>query len=147
MAVFRRRILGLNLFVILIGSVTIYLFAQPTPTNQNQESPRIDQASGYEVLAKGVVGSRPFQVQFQSAPLRLEFRNLVMGLGDAEAIPVPTNILMELRQGGVTTVINKESHERHQGDFWAVGKGDSLSIKNPGQVAVIRAIYIFEETR
>src|SRR5713101_6652111 len=113
---FRHRFLFLIMVAAFIGTVAIYLFAQPqAQTNENQNA-RIDQASGYEVLAKGVVASRPFQVQFQSAPLRLDFRNLVIGPGETEGIPVPTNFLMELRQGGATTTINRETRERRQGD-------------------------------
>ena len=145
---FRHRSHWLAGGLALAGWWAAHLFAQQrAQTNQARENAQKDQGSGYDVVAKGVAGSRPFPVQFKSAPLRLEFRNLVMGRGDTEAIPVPTSILMELRQGGVNTTINQESHERHQGDFWAVEKGASLSIKNPGEVAVIRAIYIFEGSR
>jgi len=114
-----------------------HLFAQqPVQTNQT-----------YEVLAKGVVGSPPLQVQFTSAPLRLDLRNLIMGRGQTESIPVPTSILMELRQGGVTTTINQQQQERRQGDLWVVEQGSALTMQNPGEVAVIRAIYIFEGNR
>ncbi len=122
--------------------VAIPSHAQSTTTSSPQA-----QASDYEILAKGVAGSRPFQVPFKSAPLRLEFRNLVMGHGESERLQLPTRVLMELREGGVTTTINQEKHERRQGDFWVVEKGNSLTIGNPGQVAVIRAIYIFEGAR
>jgi hypothetical protein len=101
----------------------------------------------YELIAKGVAGSLPLRVQFKSAPLRLEFRNLVVGRGESEPVPVPTTILMELRQGGVTATINGQKHERHQGDFWVVEKGGSLTIQNLEGVAVIRGIYIFEGNR
>lgn len=98
----------------------------------------------YEVLVKGVAASRAAEIQFQTTPVRLEIRNLAMGHGQTDAIPVPTQILMELRQGSVISSINQEKRERKQGDFWVVEKGSALTLQNPGEVAVIRAIYIFE---
>jgi len=145
---FRRRLQGLSFIVVFTGFAAILLFAQTqTQTNQNQGNARPEQPAAYEVLAKGVVGTPPFRVQFESAPLTLEFRNLVMGRGESETIPVPTNILMELRQGGVATIINQQSVERRQGDFWVVEKGSSLSLKNSGEAAVVRAIYILEANK
>ena len=142
----RRLPIRLAAVLACVGLLGIYLYArqQNARANQGQENAQADRESGYEVLAKGVVSSRPFPVQFRSAPLRLEFRNLIMGRGESEPITAPTNILMELREGGVTTTINQQASERRQGDFWVVEKGSSLLIKNPGEVAVIRAIYMFE---
>ena len=105
------------------------------------------QTSAYELVTKGVVGSSVLRVQFKTAPLRLEIRNLVMGRGETEAIPIPTRILLEVRQGAVTTTINQEQQGRSQGDFWVVDKGSSFTMQNSGEVAVIRAIYIFEGSR
>jgi hypothetical protein len=104
-------------------------------------------AGGYETLVKGVAASRALPVQFETAPVKVEFRNLVLGPGESEPIPAPTVIWMELRLGTVVTTINKESLERRPGDFWTVDKGASLTIKNPSEVAVIRAIYVSESGR
>lgn len=101
----------------------------------------------WELLAKGVVSSAAFQVQFKSAALRLEIRNLIMGRGETESIPTPSRVLLEVRQGGVTTTINQEKLSRSQGDFWVVDKGSIFTIQNFGEVAVLRAIYIFEGSR
>jgi len=98
-------------------------------------------------LAKGVVSSAPFQVQFKSAALRLEIRNLIMGRGETESIPAPTRILLEVRQGAVTATINREKQSWSQGDFWVVDKGSSFTIQNSGEVAVLRATYILEGSR
>lgn len=66
-----------------------------------------------------------------------------MGHSKAANVPTPTDIVMELREGAVTTTINGQKQERTLGDFWSVGKGASLSIESPGQVAVIRAVYVY----
>ncbi len=130
---------------ILFSSAAIFLGLGSGQTNQAEE----ERASPpqYESLVKGIAASSPLQVQFKSAPLRLEIRNLVMGRGTTEAIPIPARILMELRQGAVTTTINEQKHGWRQGDFWVVEKGSSMTIQNPGEVAVIRAIYIYEGKR
>jgi hypothetical protein len=135
-----RRGLWIPLAAIATSIAISLVFGQQKP--KTAERP-----SEYELVAKGVAGSSPLQVQFKSAPLRLEFRNLVMGRGESEAIPVPTTTLMELRQGGITITVNGQKEERRQGDFWVVEKGSALTIQNPGEVAVIRAIYIFEGNR
>jgi hypothetical protein len=141
------KVLALSLMfataaTVVVGSPWIQ---QPAPAAQVIQSQQ--DTSLYQVLVKGIAASRPFRVQFKSAPLRLEFRNLVMGRGNSDSIPVPTRILMELRLGGVTTVINGERRERRQGEFWVVEKGSSLRFQAPGEVATIRAIYIFEGER
>lgn len=133
----------------LLGALTtcLLLLAQ-----QQAQSPQPKEAenrpdSTYQLLAKGVVGSAPLQFQFKAAPLRLDIRNLVMGRGQTEAIPTPTRMLLELRQGGVTTTINQETLSRNHGDFWVVEKGSTFTIQNSGEAAVLRAIYIFEGSR
>ncbi len=124
--------------------VALLIFGAVDLRSQGNRETQTSQSAKYEVLTKGLVASRPFAVQFKSAPLRLEIRNLVMGRGDARDVPTPTTILMELRGGTVTTGVKGEMRERHQGEFWTVEKESSLTIRNPGEVAVIRAIYIFE---
>jgi hypothetical protein len=146
MATFRSRFLFPFTSLLLVGWLAFQLLARG---NSQTEPPKgeSEQESPYEVVAKGIVGTRPFQVQFKSAPLMLEIRNLVVGRGETEAIPTPTRILLELRQGAVATTINGNKHDWRQGDFWLVEKGSSLTIQNPGEVAVLRAIYILEGHR
>jgi|SRR5581483_7839891 len=140
-----RRLL---LALLLVGSIATYLlFAQETAQSPEAKDTENRPTSTYELLTKGMVGSAPFQIQFKSAPLRLDIRNLIMGRGQTEAIPTPARMLLELRQGGITTTINQEKVERSQGDFWVVDKGCTFTIQNPGEVAVVRAIYIFEGSR
>ncbi len=127
----------------LIAAGNILLGQEKAAGKQSQKEEN-RQPAAYEVLAKGVVGSAPFQVQFKSAALRLEIRNLIMGRGETESIPTPTRMLLEVRQGAVTTSINQEKQTRNQGDFWVVEKGSSFTAQNSGEVGVLRAIYIFE---
>jgi hypothetical protein len=129
--------------LLLLGLGT-HLLAQEKVKTETSETGEAGQTSPYELLAKGLVGSSPIQVQFKSAPLRLQIRNLIMGHGETEPIPTPTRILLELRQGAVTTTINREKQDRRQGDFWVVDKGSSFTVQNSGEVAVLRGIYIFE---
>ena len=131
-----------TLIVLLGASVHSQQAVSPNITAQNQQP-----ETKYETLAKGIAATLPFQVQFISAPLRLEIRNLLMGRGTTETIPTPTRILMEVRQGAITATTSQGKHEWRQGDFWAVENDSSLTIQNDGEVAVIRAIYIIEGKR
>lgn len=97
----------------------------------------------YSVVTEGMIASPVFPYQFQSAKLRLEVRNLIMGHSKANDVPTPSDILMELRGGAVITTVNGQAQERIQGDFWTVEKGSKLAIENQGQVAVIRAVYVY----
>ncbi len=97
----------------------------------------------YSVLTEGMLSGPVFPYQFQSVKLRVEVRNLIMGHSKASNVPTPTDMVMELREGAVTTTINGQKQERTIGDFWSVEKGASLSIESPGQVAVIRAVYLY----
>ena len=101
----------------------------------------------YEVVTNGLVANQALSVQFRSAPLRVGIRDLIVGPGQAESVPTPVRTLMELRGGGVITMINGESQQRVPGDFWIVERGSALSLQNDGDVAVIRAIQLFEGQR
>ena len=140
----RARVL-VRLFCISVCSAAVPLIGQEAkqPYTQDQPPP----LAQYEVVAKGIVASQTVRIQFKSAPLRVEVRNLVMGRGETESIPVPTRILFEVRQGDVTITLNREKQQRHQGDFWTVEKDSTLTIRNTGEVAVLRAMYIFEGSR
>ncbi len=135
------------LFSLALASLAVCVFAQETSQTDEASKDQTRQPAQFELLAKGVAASAAFQVQFKSAPLRLEIRNLVMGRGETESIPTPTRILLELRQGAVTTTANQQRHEWRQGDFWVVEKNSPFRIQNAGEVAVLRAIYIFEGKR
>jgi hypothetical protein len=143
-----RSFLRLSFFCLIIfiaGWRVLHLAAQQAATNAASQPTQADRDSGYEVLAKGVVASRIFPIQFKSTPLRIEFRNLTMGKGTSEAVTLPTQVLMEVRLGQVNAIIRGTKHEYHQGDFWVAEKGDSVVLENPGEVAVIRAIYIYKK--
>jgi hypothetical protein len=138
-----RRQLKKACAVVFTAWLGVCLLGQGKAQGQ-QSKEDTGQSTQYEVVVKGVATSRPLQIQFQTAAVRLEIRNLAMGRGQTEAIPTPAQILMELRQGQVSTVINQEKQERRQGDFWVVDKGSTLTLQNPGELAVIRAIYVFQ---
>ena len=137
-----KLLIGLSLILCMAFSL---LFSQEK--DQATQSKSDENAQSYQLLAKGVVSSAPLHVQFKSGALRLEIRNLVMGRGQTESIPTPTEMLLEVRQGAVTATINKEKVGHSQGDFWVVDKGSAFTIQNSGEVAVVRAIYIFEGSR
>jgi len=144
---FKARWARLLIGLVLLALLGTHLLSQKSGAVGQSAQEENRRVSSYELLAKGVVGTAPFQAQFKSAPLRLELRNLIMGRGETESIPTPTRILLELRQGAVTITVNREKQSRSQGDFWVVDQGSSFTIQNPGEVAVLRAIYIFEGSR
>jgi hypothetical protein len=111
---------------------------------QSQDPNREKERPSYQIVAKGLLANPAFSVQFHSAPLRVGIRDLIMGPGQAQSVPTPVRTLMELRGGGVITIINGESQQRQPGDFWIVERGSALSLQNDGDVAVIRAIQLFE---
>jgi hypothetical protein len=125
--------------------VFILLFAaQPIRMSSAQENQeKAGAAPYYSLLTEGMLAGPVFPYEFQSAKLRLEVRNLILGHSKASDVPTPTDILMELRGGAVITTINGQAEERLQGDFWTVERGSKLAIENQGQAAVIRAVYVY----
>jgi hypothetical protein len=133
-----------KVFSPLLCILFLLLAAQPIHQVDAQSSnEKPSQQPYYSVLTEGMLSGPVFPYQFQSVKLRVEVRNLIMGHSKAANVPTPTDIVMELREGAVTTTINGQKQERTLGDFWSVGKGASLSIESPGQVAVIRAVYVY----
>ena len=119
---------------------------EPVPSSRDERD-REREGIRYEVITKGLLANPTFSVQFRSAPLLVGIRNLIMGPGQAEEVPTPVRTLMELRGGGVVTIINGQSQERQLGDFWIVERGSALSLQNVGDVAIIRAMQLFEGQR
>ena len=142
------RILVRPVVSLLIVVLGVWLAARagaqpPAPAAQTAQPSQADRNSGYEVLAKGVVASRVVPIQFKSTPLRMEFRNYLMGKGITDKFSVPTQVLMEVRLGQVNASVNDQRHEYHQGDFWVVESGSSVVLENPGEAAIVRAMYIY----
>jgi hypothetical protein len=124
--------------------ILLVLAAQPIRISIAQEAQKKPgETPYYSVVTEGMIASPVFPYQFQSAKLRLEVRNLIMGRSKANDVPTPSDILMELRGGAVITTINGQAQERIQGDFWTVEKGSKLAVENQGEVAVIRAVYVY----
>ena len=97
----------------------------------------------YTLLTPGMLASPAFPYAFAAGKFRVEARNLIMGHAKASEVPVPTDMLMELRAGALTTTIDGKAQERIEGDFWTVAKGSHLDVENKGQVAVIRTVYVY----
>jgi hypothetical protein len=100
-------------------------------------------SSYYTLLTPGMLAGPVFAYPFPTGKFRVEARNLIMGHAKASAVPIPADVVMELRGGAVTTTINGQTQERTEGDFWIVEKGSHLDIENKGQVAVMRAVYVY----
>jgi hypothetical protein len=126
--------------VFILATVTEHAFAPA------QVAPPVETAP-YEIVGKGVAARAVASLQLKSADLRLEIRNIVIGPGGAEAVPVPERAIMELRSGGVATTIDGQERERRIGDFWTMEKGAVMRVKNHAQASVIRAIYLHEGSR
>ncbi len=118
------------------------------PTGAGAQAPAAqrpaDSTHGYEVLTKGLLGGPPLALQFRTARVRLVIRNLIMGPGSADSVPIPMRVVMELRGGALTARINGKTVEHFPGDFWVLEKGSAVSLQNRGDVVVIRAIYVLE---
>jgi hypothetical protein len=135
---FSNLLRGFLLVLILLVAAQPVRISGAQGTQQKEGPPPY-----YSLLTQGMLAGPMFPYQFQSAKLRLEIRNLIIGHAKASEVPTPTDMLMELRGGVVITTINGQSLERIQGDFWTVEKGSSLAIENQGQAAVIRAVYVY----
>jgi hypothetical protein len=112
-----------------------------------QERPPEPFETKYEVIVPGLVGNSPYTLEFHSTNLRVEVRDLIMGHGSANDVPTPVRAVMELRGGTIITTINGIRTQRLQGDIWRVSAGDRVSFDNPYDVAVIRAMAVFEGSR
>jgi hypothetical protein len=129
--------------------VAMLLFA--TQSTQHSSAQVAQEKGGppsyYLLLTSGMLAGPVFPYTFASGKFRVEVRNLIMGRAKASEVPTPADAAMELRGGAVTTTINGQSQERVEGDFWMVEKGSYLDIENKGQVAVIRAVYVYPGTK
>lgn len=143
-----RTIIDTRAVMVIAASCALCWMSAPaaaqTTARQDPTSVSPTESKPYEVITKGLLGSPVYPVQFKSAALRLDIRNLIVGPGTAQGIPIKERTLMELRGGGVVTTIDGQKQTRRAGDFWVVERGSALSIENAGDVAVIRAMEMVE---
>ncbi len=85
---------SLLVFLLFLPSLALCVLAQGINQSDNHGKDQTRQPSQFELLAKGVVATPPIQIQFKSAPLRLEIRNLVMGRGETESIPTLRSLFL-----------------------------------------------------
>jgi hypothetical protein len=128
--------------VLLLVGMLLFA-AQSTQHSSAQIAQEKGPPSYYTLLTPGMLAGPVFPYTFAAGKFRVEARNLIMGHAKASEVPTPADAVMELRGGAVTTTINGQSQERIEGDFWIVEKGSHLEIENRGQVAVIRAVYVY----
>lgn len=124
-------------FALLAAIASASLTQTPTAQVGSRDS------TAYEVLTKGLLGSKVFPLQFRSSRVRLDVRNLIMGPGKAANVPTPTRTILELRGGVVLATVNGTTEEHYPGDLWVVEKGSVVTLENRGDVVVIRALYLY----
>jgi len=130
----------------LLVACALLLAAQLVRQRIAQAAPEADSSASYYVLlTQGMLAGPAYTYPFSTTHFRVEVRNLIVGHATARNVPIPTDMVMELRSGAVTTAIGGATQERTEGDFWTVAKGAHLDVENKGQVAVIRAIYVYKE--
>src|SRR5439155_23386262 len=86
---------------VIFGLLLIVLAAPDVIRGQVAAPP----AQQYEVITKGLLGDPAFSVQFRSAPLLLELRNLIMGPGITDAVPTANRAPRAPRRGGVVPTL------------------------------------------
>ena len=121
----------------------ILMFCSLLPATA-QERPQGRPQTRYFVVVPGMVANQPLILNYRSTGLSLIVSDLIMGHGEALNIPTPARAVLELRGGSVITTINGVRTRRLQGDIWRISRGDTLSIENPYDAAVIRAMVILE---
>jgi quercetin dioxygenase-like cupin family protein len=65
-----------------------------------------------------------------------------MGPGAADSVPVPAQMIVEVRGGAVQATVNGKTTGYVAGDFFVLEKGDTVRLENKNDVAVMRAIYV-----
>jgi hypothetical protein len=101
----------------------------------------------YEIVSQGLLGSPLVPIQFKTANLRLEIRDLILGRTFVRTLPATTRTILEVRGGAVTATLNGQTKTYVPGDWFVIEEGDVLEMRNKGDVTVIRAIYVFEQAK
>jgi len=132
-----------TLRVLLVLGILLFAAQSTQHSNAQVAQEQGSPPSYYTLLTPGMLAGPVFAYPFATGKFHVEARNLIMGHAKASDVPTPADVVMELRGGAVTTTINGQTQERIEGDFWTVEKGSHLDIENKGQVAVIRAVYVY----
>ena len=83
----------------------------------------------------------------QDAPVRVAIRNWSLGGGLKLAeLPLPVKGLMivQLRGGRVTTVIQGNSQARREGEFWTVPPGVPMGVETGDDSATLQTIVVIQ---
>jgi hypothetical protein len=82
-------------------------------------------------------------ITLQGRELRVVIRN--WGLPNGQQIPqFPQEgfLIAQLRAGTLTTVINGERQERHEGEFWTVPTDSSMSVETGDDLASLQTVAV-----
>jgi quercetin dioxygenase-like cupin family protein len=90
----------------------------------------------------------PFEVfdgtiTLQDRQLRVIIRN--WGILNGQQIPqFPQEgfLIAQLRNGSLTTVIDGERQERHEGEFWTVPADSSMSVETGNDLAILQTVAV-----
>ncbi len=132
----------LNGRVLTILASVLTLTSAPAQTVPGQQAKAAEIRTTYLVITKGLLGTPVFTFPLLSGTLVLNARNLIMGPGKAINVPIPEQMIVEVRGGSVQATIAGKTAEYRAGDFFVVEKGATFSLENRGDVAVMRALYI-----
>jgi hypothetical protein len=126
-----------RILVIISGLLIVGAFlttATPAQQEQSEESQP--------------VSLQPFEVfdgtiRLQARKLHVVIRN--WGIPNALHIPqFPQEgfLIAQLRGGTLTTVIDKKRRERHEGEFWTVPAGSSMSVETGDDSVVLQTVDV-----
>lgn len=126
------------------------LFALPTPitAQESLDAQRVTStirfAGAAQVRreeAKTLKSADPLALE----PVNVEIRNWTIGGGlKLEKLDVPSNgtLVVQLRAGEMTTIIEGERVERREGDFWTVEAGQVMAVETEDDTAILQTTFV-----
>jgi hypothetical protein len=87
------------------------------------------------------------QAMLMSHPLpelksHLDIRTILVRAGDPVSLTQEHDGVFELRTGDVALIEDGKPRPIGRGEMWQVNRGDKVTLKASGEVAVLRAIYL-----
>jgi len=137
------RLTGLPLMILLaaLPGVSLAQDTRPRPSPQVEMFQRFDGATTVrERAADGSVVAE--------TGLHVDIRNWMIGGGvQLDELPLERRGLMivQLRNGEVTTIIDGERVERQEGEFWTVAAGARMSLETGDDSAILQTVVVQEE--
>ncbi len=137
----------MNWLLAVSSSAVISALVMATPLLAQSEKPGVRSFQQFEGVIDVPRGGAKALAVIPETPAatvqkRVRVQQWIIDGGQQVSIPLSGSVLVELKAGELTTVINGKRQERREGAFWTVPEGSTMTIETEDDAVVIETTAV-----